>query len=225
MKHIDPLWGVWKIEESSEELLSLLWNRKAYLSQLEMIKAEQRRREWLASRVLLQALVEAPSYIAYYPNGAPFLSSSFLHLSISHTKGYAAVLLQEHPAAGIDIEYRSGRVAKIRRRFMSPREEAGIDKEHEIEHLLLHWCAKETLFKMIGQEEVDFLRHLHVCPFPYAEEGRFTVCETRTGEGAVYPLNYLVTPDFVLTRSCNTGTVGMPASILSLPDFPCSKCL
>ena len=84
---------------------------------------------------------------------------------------------------------------------MNPEEEAGIDKEYETEHLLLHWCAKETLFKMVGYEEVDFLRHLHVCPFPYAEKGSFTVYETRTGEGTVYRLNYLVTPDFVLTRS------------------------
>ena len=90
---------------------------------------------------------------------------------------------------------------KIRSRFMNSEEEAGIDKEHETEHLLLHWCAKETLFKMIGQEEVDFLHHLHVRPFPYAEEGSFTVYETRTEEGAVYRLDYLVTPDFVLTRS------------------------
>lgn len=84
---------------------------------------------------------------------------------------------------------------------MNPEEEAGIDKGHETEHLLLHWCAKETLFKMVGQEGVDFLRHLHVRPFPYAEEGRFTVFETRTEEGSVFRLNYLVTPDFVLTRS------------------------
>ena len=84
---------------------------------------------------------------------------------------------------------------------MNPEEEAGIDKEHETEHLLLHWCAKETLFKMIGREEVDFLHHLHVRPFPYAKEGSFTVYETRTEEGAVYRLDYLVTPDFVLTRS------------------------
>ena len=154
-----------------------------------------------ASRVLLQELTGGPARIAYRPDGAPFLPDLPLHISISHTKGYAAVLLQERPAAGIDIEYRSGRVSKIRSRFMNPEEEAGIDKEHETEHLLLHWCAKETLFKMIGREEVDFLRHLHVRPFPYAEEGSFTVYETRTGQGAVYQLNYLVTPDFVLTRS------------------------
>ena len=176
MKHTGPLWGIWKIEESSEVLLSLLRNREEYLPQLELIRAEQRRREWLACRVLLQELTGGPACIAYRP-------------------------LKNRPAAGIDIEYHSGRVSKIRSRFMNPEEEAGIDKEHETEHLLLHWCAKETLFKMIGQEEVDFLHHLHVRPFPYAEEGSFTVYETRTEEGAVYRLDYLVTPDFVLTRS------------------------
>lgn len=201
MKHTGPLWGVWKIEESSEALFSLLCNGEEYLSQLEPIHTEQRRREWLASRVLLQELAGGGPRIAYRPNGAPYLTGSPLHISISHTKGYAAVLLQDGPAAGIDIEYRSGRVSRIRSRFMNPEEEAGIDKEHETEHLLLHWCAKETLFKMIGQEEVDFLRHLHVCPFPYAEEGSFTVRETRTPEGAAYRLGYLVTPEFVLTHS------------------------
>ena len=201
MKHTGPLWGIWKIEEPSEVLLALLQNRKEYLPQLELIRTEQRRREWLASRVLLQELTGGSALIAYHPNGAPYLSGSSLHISISHTKGYAAVLLQDHPAAGIDIEYRSERVSRIRSRFMNTEEEAGIDKEYETEHLLLHWCAKETLFKMVGYEEVDFLRHLHVCPFPYAEKGSFTVYETRTGERTVYRLNYLVTPDFVLTRS------------------------
>lgn len=145
MKHTGPLWGIWKIEESSEVLLSLLRNREEYLPQLELIRTEQRRREWLACRVLLQELTGGPVCVAYRPNGAPYLSGSSLHISISHTKGYAAVLLQNRPAAGIDIEYHSGRVSRIRSRFMNPEEEAGIDKEHETEHLLLHWCAKETL--------------------------------------------------------------------------------
>ncbi|MTU75681.1 hypothetical protein GMD74_22110, partial [Parabacteroides merdae] len=30
MKHTGPLWGIWKIEESSEVLLSLLRNREEY---------------------------------------------------------------------------------------------------------------------------------------------------------------------------------------------------
>lgn len=201
LKHTAPLRGVWKIEESSDTLFSLLENGEEYQSQLEEIHAEHRRREWLASRVLLQTLLGCPARIAYRPNGAPYLPDFPLYISISHTKEYAAVLIQDHPAAGIDIEYRSDRVLKIRSRFMNPEEEAGIDREHEAEHLLLHWCAKETLFKMIGEEEVDFLKHLHVRPFPYAEEGSFRVQETRTEAGASYTLNYLITSDFVLTYS------------------------
>lgn len=201
LTHTDPLWGVWKMEEPSETLLSILRDGDGYLEKLNSLRPEQRRREWLASRVLVQELHGSPVRVDYLPNGAPFLAGSPLHISISHTKGYAAVLLQEHPAAGIDIEYRSGRVLKIRDRFMTPEEESAIDKAHEADHLLLHWCAKETLYKMLGEESVDFREHLHVHPFPYAEKGRFTVSETRTERRRSFPLHYLVTPDFILTWS------------------------
>ena len=199
-KQLSPLYGVWKMEESSDELLGMLEHKADYSSFLERVSAEKRRQERFASRVLLKELLGEEVRVDYHSTGAPFLACVPLYISISHTKDYVAVILDKRPT-GIDIEYRSDRILKIRSRFMNPEEEAGIDKEHETEHLLLHWCAKETLFKMIGQEEVDFLHHLHVRPFPYAEEGSFTVYETRTEEGAVYRLDYLVTPDFVLTRS------------------------
>ena len=206
LTHTAPLWGIWKIEESSDALFALLQNGEEYVSQLAEIHTEHRRQEWLASRMLLQTLTSCPARIAYHPNGAPYLPDSPLYISISHTRGYASVLLQECPAAGIDIEYRSDRVRKIRRRLMNPEEEAGIDPEHETEHLLIHWCAKETLFKMIGQEGVDFCRHLHVCPFPYAEEGCFVAFETRTEAHVRYLLHYRVEQEFVLTFSSDAFT-------------------
>ena len=72
MKHTGPLWGIWKIEEPSEVLFALLQNRKEYLPQLELIRTEQRRREWLASRVLLQELTGGSALIAYHPNGLTY---------------------------------------------------------------------------------------------------------------------------------------------------------
>ena len=60
MKHTGPLWGIWKIEESSEVLLSLLRNREEHLPQLELIRTEQRRREWLACRVLFAGAYGRP---------------------------------------------------------------------------------------------------------------------------------------------------------------------
>lgn len=200
-KNTAPLWGIWKLEESSDVLLSLLTNKELYLSQLEQIRTESRRREWLACRVLLQEFVDSSVYIAYHANGAPYLVNSSLFVSISHTKGYVAVLLQNHPAVGIDIEYRSNRVQKIRTRFMNEEEESALDKKQETEHLLIHWCAKEALFKMIGQEEVDFREHLHVEPFPYDSEGGFYVQETRTEKRERFCMRYQVQPEYVVVYS------------------------
>lgn len=199
--HIKPFRGIWKIEENSDELFAMLEGGDDYLPELDRIRTEHRRQEWLASRTLLQEMLGRFSRIAYHPNGAPYLPDEKLHISISHTKGYAALLLQEQPAAGIDIEYRSDRVLKIRSRFMNPEEEAIIDKAHETEHLLVHWCAKEALFKMIGQADVDFRKHLHVCPFEYAVEGQFIAYETRTDTATSYKLGYQVCPDFVMVWS------------------------
>ena len=62
---------------------------------------------------------------------------------------------------------------------------------------------KETLYKMIGQEDVDFRQHLHVCPFYYELEGTFHVYETRTDKKKEFNLRYWVQPEFVVVYSDN----------------------
>lgn len=200
LKYTKPLLGVWKIEESSGELLSLLEQSAEYLPFLQRMRTEKRRREWLASRVLLKELAGQELSIAYHEDGAPYLPDSPFSISISHTDGFAAVQLQEQ-AVGVDIEYRSNRVIKIRSRFMSPEEYASIDADHEAEHLLIYWCAKEALFKLIRQQDVDFIKHLHVEPFAYSSSGEIKVLETRTSERRSFTLNYEVFPDYVLVYS------------------------
>lgn len=200
-KHTDSHAGIWKIEETSEELLAMLEHPSDYMLHLQKLKTEKRRQEWLACRVLLKELMGQEQPIAYHDDGAPYLPASPLSLSISHTNGYAAVLLQDKEAAGIDIEYRSDRVLKIRSRFMSADEDASVSPSHEVEHLLIYWCAKEALFKMIRQQDVDFIKHLHVEPFAYSPSGEIRVYETRTPERKSYLLKYNVLPDFVLVYS------------------------
>lgn len=197
-KRTIPLLGVWRMDESVEELLTLLDRPEEQADFLRRVTAEGRRRERLASRVLLKQLIGEEPHVDYRPSGAPFLVDHSLHVSISHTRGYAAAILSPLPT-GIDIEYRADRVLRIRSRFMTPEEERSIDLAHEVEHLLLHWCAKETLFKLIDQEEVDFLTHLHVHPFPYSEQGSFQVSESRTPQLQTFQLAYQVTADYVLT--------------------------
>ena len=65
--------------------------------------------------------------------------------------------------------------------------------------LLLHWSAKETLFKCLDAEGVDFRRHLRIIPFRPARRGVFHAREYRTGERRRFFVRYLLHPGFVLT--------------------------
>jgi phosphopantetheinyl transferase len=209
LQHTEPLWGVWKIEESSGELLQRLEQRESRLLP-PGIRTERRQQERLAVRVLLKELLGEETPIAYRANGAPFLPEKKLYLSITHTQGYAAVMLDEQHPVGIDMEYRSKRILKLRSRFMNPEEERMIQEEQAAEHLLVCWCAKETLFKLMGQREVDFRSHLHLHPFACKESGRLTATETRTSRRASYALDYIVNTYFAMTWSLDMTVVKRP---------------
>lgn len=199
-RHSSLLLGIWKIEETETELLNLLNQHEAYQSFLAKCKVESRKKEWLATRVLLKELLGEELMIAYHPDGAPYLPDRpDLSISVSHTKGYVAVYCKVGAPVGIDIEYWANRILKIKHKFLSEEELAMVDQENETGHLLICWCAKEALFKLIRQEEVDFKTHLHIKPFTYSLEGEVEVWETRTPKKETFILNYLVTPNIVLT--------------------------
>ena len=54
---------------------------------------------------------------------------------------------------------------------------------------------------MIGQEEVDLKKHLHIKPFKYENEGTFNATETSTQKKESFTIHYFVSTEFVLTRS------------------------
>ena len=72
-KQLSPLHGVWKMEESSDELLGMLEHKADYSSFLERVSAEKRRQEHFASRVLLKELLGEEVRVDYHSTGAPFL--------------------------------------------------------------------------------------------------------------------------------------------------------
>ena len=63
MKQTNPLMGVWRKDESVEELLALLDRPEEQADFLRRVTAESRRCEHLASRVLLKQLIGG---IAFY---------------------------------------------------------------------------------------------------------------------------------------------------------------
>ncbi|MDR2680972.1 MAG: 4'-phosphopantetheinyl transferase superfamily protein [Tannerella sp.] len=211
-KYEKPLMGIWKIGESWQEMFEALVNKEVYCSGLNRIQSDSRKQEWLAVRLLLQHLAGSETHIRYRENGAPFLSGSVYNISISHTKGFAAIILSENPNPGIDMEYHSVRAWKLRKKYMNGNEldmmTSLCDSEKPDSNeangaarkmATLCWCAKETAFKALGETDVDFAGHLHIEPFHFSKEGFLTLKENRTEENRRFRINYQVTEDYILT--------------------------
>ena len=202
--------AVWHVTEDYEELLSMLPGADSVSNEAEQqFSSEFRRIEWTAVRVLLYTVLDRQVHINYNDLGAPLLPGyEGLHISISHTKGYVAIALSESAPIGIDVEQierfeektnvfddkeKLPRVEKVRTRFMRNDEFA----ETTI-GLLLHWSAKETLFKVLGREGVNFVDEMQVSPFDETQyEGEFSIKDMK--EDDTYIIYYKVFDDFVLT--------------------------
>lgn len=165
-------WGVWKMDETLGELLSMLPQQETYLEGLQRFSAEHRRLEWLSVRVLVFTLLGEEKEIAYYPSGKPYLADKSASISISHTRGYVSVIIGEAgKEVGIDIEQYGERVHKVAHKYMRTDEPLSSYQGTDTWALLLHWSAKEVMFKCMNTPEVDFREHLRIFPFTVTEKG------------------------------------------------------
>lgn len=81
---------------------------------------------------------------------------------------------------------------------------ARMESREELYQLLLHWSAKETMYKVLDMAEVDFLQHLKVCPFKLSSFGTFTGESYRKSSKTRFLIHYLIHPEFVCTYCLNT---------------------
>ena len=201
-KQGDLLVGVWKVDETIEQLRSMFHQFSIYEESFMRFSAEKRKQEWLAVRVLLKELCGEEKKIAYLPSGKPYLEDGSAFVSFSHTSGYVAVALHPSAEVGVDIEQYGTRVQRVASRFIREDEKVSVDSGDEIYTLLLHWSAKETMFKLMEDEAVDFIDHLHILPFAPKESGTFHACEYRSGQEQKFLIHYDTHPDYVLTFAC-----------------------
>jgi len=193
----DGVWAIWKIEESKDELLSFLDNKTLLEKDVLSLKSESKVVERLAVRVLLKHLLGKETEICYYTSGKPFLQNENFHLSISHTHGYVAVILGKRDEIAIDIQYITEKARSVRSKFVS--EEEYIDPQNELIHLLLHWSAKESLYKAIGKPGIDLRKELYIYPFMPDKYGQFDAIVKLDPFNQQFTISYIATPEFVLT--------------------------
>ncbi|MDY5353442.1 MAG: 4'-phosphopantetheinyl transferase superfamily protein [Bacteroides pyogenes] len=193
-------WAVWRMDETPEALIALLPAacREEYGRECRSFASVQRRQEWLSVRVLLHVMCPSAGRIAYSPHGKPFLTDRSAFIGISHTKGYAAVILSPASAVGIDIERYSSRVDRVASRFLRDDEVVLPFRGETLWSRLLHWSAKETVYKCMESPDAD-LRKLRLSRFVPAEAGVLEVEEYATGRHQMFTVGYRLHPHFVLT--------------------------
>jgi len=173
------------MEEKPEELLSGF----PHLRLLEMpYKYPARQKEFLCVRALLLTMTGDPTLrIEHAESGRPIVKG--WQVSISHTKGYAALMLSKEKAVGVDIEYRSDRVAKIASHYIRPDEMADTT-----EQMLVLWCAKETLYKLHSDDNLAYFDMRTVAP----PDGNELKLENMKRSKQV-TVHVIPAPDYILT--------------------------
>ncbi|MBK5720718.1 4'-phosphopantetheinyl transferase superfamily protein [Dysgonomonas sp. Marseille-P4677] len=196
-KNITPstLIGIWQIEESREALLSGLSNHE-WIENIHTIKSESRVLEILAARLLIKELVGEERQVYYTTSGKPHLTDQSHYISVSHTKKFVAVAINKLKPVGLDIEQISEKIRRVQSRVIGADEY--IDPNNELIHLLLHWSAKEAMFKFLDSDSIDFRKHLFVENFVPKKEGQFFTSESRTESRHQFEAYYNVDKDFVM---------------------------
>ncbi len=144
ISNVDSIIWIWKINESSDAL-SILTDQKTD------VKNENKKKEFYASRVLIQKMCEELNIlfegIRKDNNGKPHLIKSKYHISISHKFPYVSVIF-DTKKCGIDIERIDEKVKKIRSKFLSEKEDLVVGEN--LKKLVEYWSMKETAYKVDG---------------------------------------------------------------------------
>jgi 4'-phosphopantetheinyl transferase len=193
--------GLWSIQEREQYLQSKLILNDAEMEYINSISNATRRREWLASRVLLKKILKTKEFVEVRvdPDKRPRLVSLPHKISISHTREFAAVVVHEEKEVGVDIEKMDGRILRIKNKFMDPDELKFIDSKNEEQHLYACWGAKEALFKVCPLPGVDFKSQLNLMPFDIKEEGVIDCKISKPGAEGRFLVHYQVFGECMLS--------------------------
>ena len=152
--------AIWDIRESYKDLLQLSDNYD-----LSKYHTEKRKREFLASRLLLNE-IQPNQKITYNKYGAPEIKNGN-HISISHSKNLVAIIVSKQKV-GLDIEQISKKPLRLSSKFIS--EDSCLNLSEEKATLI--WCLKEAVFKWHQKGNIDFINDIKINPFSISDEGK-----------------------------------------------------
>ncbi len=135
--------------------------------------------------------------IGHAASGQPLLRG--YHVGVTHTRGYAALMLSKSCDVACDIEHFSDRVERIKSKFLRKDEMAD-----DLDSLLVHWCGKETVYKLFPEDNLQFSQ-MRVGPFSTMSDWACEVENMKRGEKV--RVDFELTMQFVLTYAFRKRTL------------------
>lgn len=188
--------GIWQLTESVGEL------PHPKCVSTNDLHSEMRIRERLVSHELVRRLTGMENFqIGHESSGRPVLDG--WNISISHTRGWAVVILSKEASVAVDVEYVSERVNRVADRFIRPDEpfsnQDELSEDNEKSSLLgrlINWCAKETAYKFYSEEDLQYFE-MRLLPFRPQSQGFVVVEDLKVPKHL--EVNYETNAEFVLT--------------------------
>ena len=194
----DVEFGVWEITENYETLRSSLILDESDIATVEGFKNNQRKLEWLSVRILLKTMLGKDGKIVYGPERKPYLHNNSFNISISHSKNFTAILMSKKKRVGLDLEFMAPKILRIADKFLRVEELEQIEKNQELYHLYLHWCAKEALYKICDKVDINFVTNLSIEPFKPKEKGIVTGTVNNSYMNEKFVLNYFTLKNYAI---------------------------
>lgn len=191
---------VWQITESLAELSEGVALKEACVAKMDKMKSEQHQKGFLGVRKLLQHAGYTDYDLYYDANGKPNLKDG-KHISITHSYAFSAIIIGD-AVTGIDMEMQREKVITIANKFLEP-EFAYLDPTHLEEYmrkLIVIWCVKEAVYKMLSRNGLSFKQNITVHPFEIAD-GKGSASVKFEDINNIYPFVFEELEGFTLAYS------------------------
>ena len=182
--------GIWKLTDPVSDLISKFNFSENEKDEFCKIRIDKRKTEFLATRLLLQNLLNEKPEIQYLDSGKPILKNVQKNVSISHSANFVVVLLSDHKI-GVDVENTLRNIEKIANRFLHEQELAQLESlKNSQAGKILYWSAKEAIFKCTEKQNIQFNQQIFIPAFEIKNKGHFTGTLTSNNTKTNYNLWY-----------------------------------
>lgn len=206
--------GIWQLTETAAGLLPFFSAEELADPTFRQYTHEKRKVEWLAIRLVLKRMIGPDFSISYSGTGKPILHHrAYKHLSISHSRDFAAVMIHEYLDVGLDIESMNRNYLPVEKRYLSETELTEVNRNTQLH--CLYWCAKEAIFKLVPENGIEFRDQIHISSFDPRHANEFTALFTSGTEQRHYRLHFQTFDDHGLVWVVNEPE--MPVQVNQSP--------